>query len=35
VDRMSEALPLLAAVVFAFMGVGFLVSDYIADRRRR
>jgi len=28
-------LPLLAGIAVALMGVGFLVSDYIVDRRRR
>jgi len=27
--------PLLAGIAVALMGVGFLISDYIADRRRR
>jgi len=28
-------LPLLAGVALALMGVGFLASDYLVDRRRR
>jgi len=34
-DPVSEVLPLLAGVAFALMGVGFLIGDYLADRRQR